>query len=64
MDLLSPDDLSDFFSSPFFITYWPIMVGGLVILIFLIRGYTRTTLPLAAIAIAVQAWNMGLFGEK
>ncbi len=64
MDLLSPDDISAVMSSPFFVAYWPLMLGGLIILVLMIRGYTRTTIPLAAIFAALQAWHMGLFGEK
>ena len=64
MDLISPEDVGSILSSPFVVTYWPLLVGAAVILVFLLRGYTRTTLPLAAISMVVQAWNMGIFGEK
>ena len=31
MDLLSPDDISAAMSSPFFVAYWPLMLGGLIL---------------------------------
>jgi hypothetical protein len=64
MDVLSPEDVGSILSSPFFVTFWPLLVGAAVILVFLLRGYTRTTIPLAIIAAVIQAWHMGLFGEK
>jgi len=64
MDVISPDDIKSMMSSPFVTTFWPLLVGGVVILIFLLRGYSRTTLPLAAVFAAIQAWHMGVFGEK
>ena len=64
MDLLSPEDIGSLLSSPFVVKFWPLLVGGLVILVFLLRGYTRTTLPFAAMFAVLQAWHMGLFGEK
>ena len=64
MDVLSPDDVGSVMSSPFFVAFWPLLLGGLIILVFMIRGYTRTTIPLAAIFVALQAWHMGFFGDK
>ena len=64
MDLLSPDDVASAMSSPFFVKFWPLLLGATIILIFLLRGYTRTTLPLAAVFAVLQAWHMGFFGEK
>ncbi len=64
MDVISPDDIGSIMSSSFFMSFWPLLLGGLVILVFLLKGYNRTTLPLAAIFAVIQAWHMGFFGEK
>lgn len=64
MDLLSPEDIKSVMSSPFVTTYWPLLLGAVIILVFMMRGYSRTSLPLAAVFLALQAWHMGLFGEK
>jgi hypothetical protein len=51
-------------SSPFLVGYWPLLVGALLMLVFLMRGYTRATIPMAAIALLIQAWHSGVFGAK
>jgi hypothetical protein len=64
MDLLSPDDVASIMDSPFVTNFWPMIVGAIVILVFLIRGYTRTTIPIFAISLFAQAWHMGFFGPE
>ena len=64
MDVITPEDVSSIFSSPFFVTYWPLLVGAAVPLVFLLKGYTRMTIPLVILAAVIQAWHMGVFGEK
>ncbi len=64
MDVISPEDVGSIMSSPFVVTFWPLLVGAVVILVFMLGGYTRTTIPLAIFAVVIQAWHMGLFGEK
>ena len=62
--LLSPDDVTSVMSAPFFSMYWPLLAGGLVAIVFLVRGYTKTTIPVVAVAILIQAWHAGFFGAK
>jgi hypothetical protein len=64
MDLLSPDDIGSIMSSPFVVLYWPLLAGALLLLVFLMRGYYRATIPIAAIALLIQAWHSGVFGAK
>jgi nitric oxide reductase large subunit len=51
-------------SSPFVAGYWPLLVGALLMLVFMMRGYTRATIPMAAITLLIQAWHSGVFGAK
>ena len=37
MDVLSPDDVGSVMSSPFFVAFWPLLLGGLIILVFMLR---------------------------
>jgi hypothetical protein len=64
MDVLSPDDVESIMSSPFVAGYWPLLVGALLMLVFMMRGYTRATIPMAAITLLIQAWHSGVFGAK
>ena len=64
MYVLSPEDIKSVMSAPFFALYWPLLVGVVVIMGFLFRGYTKTTIPVAAIAVLIQAWHSGVFGAK
>ena len=64
MYVVSPDDIKSVMTSPFVALYWPLLVGVVVIMGFLFRGYTKTTIPVAAIALFIQAWHSGFFGAK
>ena len=64
MYVLSPDDVTSVMSSPFFVVYWPLLVGGMVVIVFLFRGYTKTTIPVVAVSIMIPAWHAGFFGAK
>jgi hypothetical protein len=59
--VLSPDDIKSVAAIPFFVSYWPIIVGTVVMCVAVFAGFTRLTIPMAAIIAAVQAWHSGLF---
>ena len=64
MELPSPDDISEIMNSPFVAAYWPMLVGALVIIVFLMRGYTKTTIPVFLLTLLAQAWHMGLLTSE
>lgn len=61
MDVPSPEDVASIFSLPFFVSYWPLIFGTVVLSVAVIAGYTRLTFVLAALIGALQAWHSGLF---
>jgi len=61
MYLLSPDDIATIFSLPFFVAYWPLVFGTVLLCVVVFSGYTRMLLPLAALIAALQAWHSGMF---
>jgi hypothetical protein len=61
MYVISPEDVASVFSTPFFVSYWPLVLGTIVICVAMVTGYGRAILPLAALMAAVQAWHSGLF---
>ena len=60
MYLLSPDDIAAVLSLPFFVAYWPLVLGTVLLCVVVFAGYTRLLLPLAALIAALQAWHSGL----
>lgn len=61
MDLLSPDDISAVLSTPFVVSYWPLLLGTLVLLIIMIRGSSWLMVPTGIAFGLLQAWHMGVF---
>jgi hypothetical protein len=61
MYLISPDDVDAVISLPFFVTYWPLVVGTIALCVAVFAGFQRALLPLAALMAAAQAWHSGLF---
>ena len=43
-------------------TYWPLLVGGLFLVILMMRGEVRAALPIAGLAVLFQAWKSGMLG--
>jgi len=43
-------------------TYWPLLIGGLVLVILMMRGEVRAALPIAGLAMLFQAWKSGMLG--
>jgi hypothetical protein len=61
MYVLSPDDVASIFSLPFFVSYWPLIFGTVVMSVSVIAGYIRLTFILGVLVAALQAWHSGLF---
>ena len=59
-DLLSPDDITSFMDSPFVSAYWPLLLGGPVVFLFMIKGYNWVAVPLGALVLLGQAWISGM----
>ena len=60
MDILSPDDVSSLFNNPFVALYWPLILGGLILFVFLVKGWNKSMLLFALLFGGLQAWHMGL----
>ena len=57
--LPSPDDVNAFLTLPFVVTYWPLILGALVIIGLLIKGQNWATIPVAALFVLLFAWRSG-----
>ena len=44
---------------PLVVTYWPLILGALVILGLLIKGQNWATVPVAALFVLLFAWRSG-----
>ena len=62
MELPSPDDVRAILTSPFVVMYWPLIVGLAVLLAARKAGQGWTTIPIAVLTLAGQAWKLGMFG--
>ena len=60
MELLSPEGIESALSHPFVASYWPLLLGGPVVFLFMIKGYNWVAVPLGALLLAYQAWHTGL----
>jgi hypothetical protein len=61
MDLPSPDDISAILETPFVQSYWPLLLGGVVMIFLLFRGRGWLLLPAGVATGLAQAWHAGLF---
>ncbi len=43
-------------------TYWPVVLGGLVLFGLILRGNERAAIPVAIVVVLLQGWRWGLFG--
>ena len=62
MYLISPEDISDVLSQPFVVAYWPMIVGTVIWLGFMMRGYTKAAILFVGLTLVYQAWHMGIIG--
>jgi len=60
MDLPSPDDIAYILTLPFVVSYWPLIVGALLLFVIMAKGRTWMMLPVSAIFVALQLWHMGV----
>lgn len=61
MDLPSPDDIAYILTLPFVVSYWPLIVGGLMLFILAVRGKTWMMFPVGTLFVLLQLWHMGVF---
>ena len=61
MDLPSPEDVDYVLSLPFVVTYWPLILGALVLLLIMFKGRAWMMLPVGALFIILQLWRLGVF---
>ena len=59
-ELLSPDDIASVMDSPFISAYWPLLLGGPVVFLFMVKGYNWVAIPLGALTLLGQAWHSGM----
>lgn len=57
-----PEHVEAVLELPFVVMYWPMIVGTALFFLALARGHTWVAVPVAAIAIGVQATRLGLGG--
>lgn len=55
-----PEHVEGILETPFVVMYWPMLLGTALFFLALARGHTWIAVPVAAIAIAVQAMRLGL----
>jgi len=61
VDLPSPDDIAAIFSQPFFVSFWPLIAGAVIMFAAIFAGYGRATIPVGILTAFFQAWHSGLF---
>jgi hypothetical protein len=60
-ELISPDDIASVMASPFISAYWPLLLGGPFVFLFMVKGYNWVAIPLAGLTLLGQAWRIGMF---
>jgi len=58
-DLLSPEDIASIFSHPIVAAYWPLLAGGPLVFLALVKRVYWVAIPLAGVAVLLQAWRSG-----
>ena len=43
-------------------TFWPAILGGITLFVLILLGKERAAIPVAVVAVLLQAWRLGLFG--
>ena len=46
----------------FAMTFWPAVLGGLMLFILILAGKEKAAIPVAVVVVALQAWVLGIFG--
>ena len=56
-DVFTPEVLGQFAD-----TFWPAILGGITLFVLILLGKERAAIPVAVVAVLLQAWRLGLFG--
>ncbi len=59
-NLLSPDDIASVMSHPFIVAYWPLLLAGPFVFLFMVKGVYWIAIPLAGLTVLLQAWHSGV----
>ena len=43
-------------------TYWPVILGGIMLIALILKGNARAAIPVGIVVALLQAWRWGLFG--
>lgn len=60
LDILKPSDVEGIFTSPFFVHYWPSIIGTILFFLCLRLGWTWTVVPIVGGAIGLQVLALGI----
>ena len=56
------DALTAAMAGQFAATYWPVILGGIILFVLILKGKERAAIPVGAVVVLLQAWRWGLFG--
>ena len=56
------DTITAEMAGEFATTYWPVVLGGLLLFVLVFRGYDRVAYTLGILVVLLQAWWFGRFG--
>ncbi len=59
-NLLNPEDIASILSHPLIAAYWPLLLGGPFVFLFMVKGYNWVAIPLAGLTLLGQAWHSGM----
>jgi hypothetical protein len=57
LDAITPEMVGQFAT-----TYWPVVLGGLLLFVLVFRGYARLAYTFGILVVLLQAWWFGRFG--
>jgi len=56
------DSITAELAGQFAATYWPVILGGIILFVLILKGNERAAIPVGAVVVVLQAWRLGLFG--
>ncbi len=56
-DAITPEMLGQFAA-----TYWPVVLGGIVLFVLIALDKERIAIPVGITVVLLQAWRLGVFG--
>ena len=57
-----PEHVTGFLNAPFFVLYWPLILGVVMAMVFAVAGRGRMTILVMVLAVLAQLWRSGIFG--